>query len=499
VDSAGAKTVAWLGEKLMTVGRSHRRGAFWHCLAVIVFAGAVCVPWTAVGDDVAGAGPDGPGTAGLDGPAAKKPADDGFDLLRLAELEQGIGNGGAEEAAAEGPEILAGYDKSEGFFLKSSDDLFLLKVSGRLQARYTYKGRDPRGNDADTPEEEGRDSSFFELERARVTFSGNVLHPTLQYNLTLDGDTDGESSVDAIDAYIYFQLARFMESEEDIFSIGIGQWKPHFLRQEATSSGRLQMVDRSLANEFFNIDRNLGIWANGGTGPIWYEVAVTNGFDSVGVEGDDVDQIPAFIAKLDFTLVGENEMGKYQEGNTKCSEDPLFVVGFSGATDYSNGTNISAVAGDAQWTAYQFAIDTLFRWSIFSLQAEYMGRWLRYHNAAALGFASGSQYAHGFYIQGGIFLIPSTLELAARASAIWSDDPVFGGSGVEAGPGFNWYISKSHKIKWQTYVVYFDVSDDLPNASESLNSDSPSFASSAANLQAGEQGIMLETQIQLEF
>jgi hypothetical protein len=219
------------------------------------------------------------------------------------------------------------------------------------------------------------------------------------------------------------------------------------------------------------------------------------------VEPADVDQVPAFVGKLDFTLLGENEMGKYQESNIKCSEDPLLVLGLSGATDFSNGTNISfdPAAPDPEWTCYQFGIDATFKWSIFSIQAEYMGRWLRYHNAAALGLDSGSQYAQGFYVQGGVFLIPSELELVARASAIYSDDPTFGGSGVEAGPGFNWYISKSHKIKWQTYVVYFDVSDDLPPASETLDDPTATFSTSAANLQEGEQGVMLETQIKLEF
>jgi phosphate-selective porin len=429
--------------------------------------------------------------------ASAAEAGSGVDLARLAAIEQGGGNGGAEETEVP---ITAGWDKKDGFFLRSKDDNFLLKIAGRLQFRYTYKARDQKGDAPDTPEEEGADDSFFELERVRFQVSGHVLDPTLTYMFSLDGDTDDEGVLDTFYAYVYFLAARNFGYEEDLFNLGLGQWKPHFLRQEATSSANFQLVERSLANEFFNIDRNLGIWVDGSTGPMFYEVAVTNGFDSNNVASGDVDQIPAFIGHLDFTLLGENEKGKYEEGGIKNDENPFLAVGVSGATDQNNG---SSGVGDPEWKAYTFGLDALFRVGGFSLQGEYMGRWLDYDDSVEGVLASGgdldTNYAHGFYAQAGLFLVPSTLEVTGRVSAVWSDSSTLGGTGFEAGPGLNWYISKSHKIKVQTDVMYIDIDDDLPNPTENLDDTSPSFSSSSANIQSGEQGVMWRTQLQLSF
>jgi phosphate-selective porin OprO and OprP len=435
--------------------------------------------------------------------AEAKPApvdEEMLSLSRLAELEQRA-NGGAEEPMTEEP-VLAGWDKKDGFFIRSADNNFLLKIGGRLQIRYTYKGRDQRGESPSTPEEEGVDDSFFEIERARVSFTGHVLSPNLTYNYTLDGDTDGSGVVDTFTAFVMYAASRsWFGPDSNILNLGAGIWKPHYLRQEVTSSGRQQFVDRTLANEFFNISRNLGVWVEGSEGPVFYAVGVSNGFDSSNVDTAAVDQIPAFMAKLDFTLMGENERGRYEESNFKFKDDPLFVIGFSGATDASNGS--SGIANQNQWDAYQFGIDATFKWSLFSIQGEYMGRWLDYDAPAfPAGGDTSTNYAHGFYVQAGAFLVPDTLEVAGRVSAIWSDGDQ-GGSGFEAGPVVNWYISKSHKVKLATDVMFFDISDDLPPASDNLEvgtaTVSNNFSSSAANIQEGEQGVMLRTQLQLEF
>jgi len=458
------------------------RGSGWFLVATILCqAGA-----SARADDVVAPGAQ----------ATPAPVDEGvLSLSRLAELEQRAGNGGAEEPVTEAP-ILAGWDKKDGFFIRSADNNFLLKMGGRLQLRYTYKGRDQRGDAPNTPEEEGVDDSFFEIERARLSFTGHVLTPNLTYNYTIDGDTDGAGVVDTFYAYVKYAASKSWW-DNSLMSIGGGIWKPHFLRQEATSSSAQQFVDRSLANEFFNIDRNLGVWIDGSWEFMFYELAVTNGWDSGNTETATVDNIPAFIAKLDFTLMGENERGSYEESNFKFKDDPLFVIGFSGATDASNGS--SGVANQTQWDALQCGIDATFKWGLFSIQGEYMARWLDYEAPALpAGGDTDTNFAHGFYLQTGVFLMPDTIEVAGRVSAIWSDGNQ-SGSGFEAGPVLNWFISKSHKVKLQTDLLYFDISDDLPPQSEDLEVTASNFSSSAANLQEGEQGVMLRTQLQLQW
>jgi hypothetical protein len=57
-------------------------------------------------------------------------------------------------------------------------------------------------------------------------------------------------------------------------------------------------------------------------------------------------------------------------------------------------------------------------------------------------------------------------------------------------------------VKLQTDVLFFDISPDMPNYTESLEVDdlhAGDFDSTGANLQAGEKGIMWRAQLQLEF
>ncbi|HVR76379.1 MAG TPA: porin [Planctomycetota bacterium] len=446
------------------------------------------------------------------GEAASAPQE-GFalgDLSRLAHLEAMSGNGGAEDDIAT---ITAGYDKKDGFFIGDRNkEHFLLKFGAQLQIRYTYKGRDQRGDTFNTAppgpaslaEVGSRDSSSLEIERVRLKFSGHILNPDLTYTIQLDGDTDAGSTVRAIDAYVLYHAGEYFGGENKAFSIGAGQWKTAFLRQEPTSSSALQMVERSLANEFFNIDRNLGLWVQGDLGMLFYSLSVVNAFDSVGVGPAAIDQVPAFVGRLVLNLVGDESPSKYEESNIKCEEKPFFSIGGSFATDQNNGTSFTAAQQD--FKCYTFGLDTAFKFSVFSMQAEYMGRWLDYEagNTAAEGETS-ALYAHGFYVQAGVFLWPQVIELAGRVSAIWTDSGPFQGNAVEAGPGLNWYISKSHKVKLQTDVMFYDISADLPNQTESLEvtgagatSSSP-FSSSAANFAEGEQGIMWRTQLQIAF
>ena len=186
---------------------------------------------------------------------------------------------------------------------------------------------------------------------------------------------------------------------------------------------------------------------------------------------------------------------------------PMPIIGNRRAPDFesfrsfaSDQNNGSSGVGGQQFKVYQFGVDGIFKQSVFSLQSEYIGRWLDYEagNTAAAGETS-ALYAHGFYVQGGVFLVPSLLELTGRVSAVWTDGGPQDGNAVEAGPGFNWFISRSHKVKLQVNLLYIDISADLPNPSENLDAATPSFSSSAANIERGEQGLMLLTQIQLEL
>lgn len=469
----------------------------WSCAVLLTLAMA----GVGFGGDVSGGAAPGTDASGV---SSKPLGGEDFSLAHLARTEQEKGNGGAEEATSTA--IQAGYDNENGFFLSDKDKQgFMLRLSGYAQIRYVYKARDKRGDTVNSNEVGTEDDSFFEIRRARLAFSGFILNKNLKYKVMIDGNTGKTGArgsgggVKILDAYAFYSPGDDLGFDKDLFGIGVGQFKPYFMRQEATSASKLQMVDRSLTDEFFNIDRNLGMWVQGDMGPVFYALALTNGIDSVNDPTDTVDQFPALVMKLDFNLVGGEHGGKYEESNVKCDENPFFVVGFSGVYDQNDGT--SGVAGE-HFKVYELGLDTAFKWSVFSVQAEYVTRWLDYqvnNGITALAGDGGTHFAHGFYVQGGLFFVPSVLELTGRVATVITDGGPYKGNAVEAGPGVNWYISKNHRVKLQTELIYFDVPADLPNQTESLDETNSKFSTTAGSLEAGEQGVMLRMQLQLAF
>jgi len=417
----------------------------------------------------------------------------GFDAARLYTET----NGGAEPAPAktsvpaDEPRPMAGYDpKIGGFFLQSKDGKFLLKINARLQARYTYFAKDEH------QESEGRDESYFELERARLGFSGHLFDPALRYKVEIDAETDASDKGVLTDAFIQY-------APYHALAAGVGQFKPAFLRQEFTSSAKQQRVERSLANEFFNIDRSIGIWVEGEPSPwLYYNVALTNGIDSVNRStgggnpaGMAIGEAPAYVGKLDFTLSGDHRYG-YEESDLKGVKAPLFVIGGSVVQQTYNGTQENATVVSVDGDVVGFGVDAVFKYKGFSFLGEYMGRWYDRKDDA-----NDAVYAHGFNVQGGVFVIRDPdIELTARFSAIHGNEGEFKGTGYEAGPGINWFFSKSHNGKLQLDVAYIDLDSDVPSQTELLRrGNDQGFESTAAGFSEGEQGVLTRVQVQLAF
>jgi hypothetical protein len=437
-------------------------------------------------------------------PAVEEPLPGEFSLSELPDM----GPRGGATSGDRFP-ITAGWEKKKGFYITDPENqYFLLRINGGIQARYTYAGRSGRDNAVGLTAS-GLDRSYFELERLRLIFRGHVLHPNLNYLVQIDGDSDGGGGLRLMDGLIVYKAGELLGGDPGALSFGFGQWKPYFLRQEVNSSGKLQMVERSLTTEFFNIDRTVGLFADGYVRPFFYSFAVTNGIDSANRSSAIIDQIPALVGKFDVNVLGD-EGGKYEEGNVRCGDEPVWVIGVSGLFDKNNGTEETRLL--QPFTVYEFGIDTVFKYSIFSLQAEYVGRFLDYrigNNVPLMNGDGGSEYAHGMYVQGGVFLVPGVVELTGRVSTVWGTGRR-SGNAVEVGPGINWFISRSHDIKIQTDVMYFDISDKVPIQTEALRSPLAGFdpndlasytpfISRAAGYGAGQQGVMWRVQFQLRF
>lgn len=135
---------------------------------------------------------------------------------------------------------LAGYKK--GFFIKSEDNEFALKIRGRLQVRYEFEALN--GDNSYSYK------SFFNVPRARLKLKGHAFDRHIKYGMQVDFS---KGLVNLKDYYLLFALL------PKCFNVQIGQFKIPVARAEINSSGKLSLVDRSIATEALGISRDIGI------------------------------------------------------------------------------------------------------------------------------------------------------------------------------------------------------------------------------------------------
>lgn len=89
----------------------------------------------------------------------------------------------------------------------------------------------------------------FSLRRLRVPFEGWFITKDLKYKLefAFEGKTPH-----TLDSYAEYKAVEF-------FALRFGQFKVPFNRERISSSGALELVDRSSLNSYFNLDRDIGV------------------------------------------------------------------------------------------------------------------------------------------------------------------------------------------------------------------------------------------------
>ncbi len=184
------------------------------------------------GLSAAAAQPEGPPDEDEAQPADVAPVDEPPEEAEPEEVE-------AEEVAApvidRGNEV--GYDK--GFFIKSGDGKYELKLSGRIQPFYSGTFNKGDGNP---------DKHAFEIRRTRLTVDAKI-HQGIGWKLQWDY---GKGFLTLKDAHFDWKIG------DDVW-IRVGQWKRPFSRQQINSSGRLELTTRAITDSVFGAERDIGL------------------------------------------------------------------------------------------------------------------------------------------------------------------------------------------------------------------------------------------------
>lgn len=333
------------------------------------------------------------------------------------------------------PNLKMGYKK--GFYLETLDNKFKLNMSGRLQFRYDFDDRD-----------KGEDTSSFFIRRARLAWSGHTFSPNIKYKL--ETDFGKGSDFHLLDYYFDMTHIPYM-------NIQFGQYKAPFNRQRMTSSGSLQLIERSMANEVFNLDRQIGVTLHSELFDKKFEYAlgIYNGSSVEGVKASSGKNVKEndnnkhlFLLRTAYNPFGE--FG-YKEGDLEYSEKLKATIG--GAVGFSSDEiEVGGSKEDVDTTRLVGELGLKYRGFSFLTEGYYRRR-----DAGDLGGTLSRENIgdSGFFTQAGYFIIPKRLEIAGRYSFVDLDDdvPLEGVDEIREYTGGLNYFFNGHRSKLQANIV----------------------------------------------
>jgi phosphate-selective porin OprO and OprP len=342
-----------------------------------------------------------------------------------------------EAAPAPAPPPPQGWwDKFEtgwkkGLYFKSKDEKFSMKFRIRMQNQFQFNTNDVANKDSDFT---------FRVRRFKLSWDGNAFTKNLRYEVAVN--LASLSPIQDMIEYVYVDYRFF-----DPLQVRVGQFKVPYNRQQITSSGRQEFVDRSLASDDFRfaaIDNSTtvtctipggatvtgsGLGCGGGAvattnqvntsrrfqfdpgimihGDPWgkkmeYYIAVTNGSGPTRLS---VGNGLLYTGRVVWNVLGQYG---YSESDVDYSEHPAFFVGASMGYNDQDFTNNKFI---------QAGGETGFKYKGFSMQGEYFFRNNRINSITGLsGVTLGNTDDHAYYAQAGYFVIPKHFEIAARAS-----------------------------------------------------------------------------------
>jgi hypothetical protein len=258
----------------------------------------------------------------------------------------------------------------------------------------------------------------------------------------------------------------------------VGQYKIPFSRQRVISSGDLQLVDRSIVNGEFTLDRDIGVELGsgdlGGWNALRYSAAVYSCQGRNTRNLNDFDML--YLVRVEWLPFGLFK--DYKEADLERSEGPRLSLGTSYARLLGapgvQGTLGSAPDDGGTTDMHLLNADVVFKMAGLSVFSEWMYRdGTRNPGSATTVDGTGAETpvpveaprdGFGGMLQVGYLLPGIDFELAARVALVRGvgDDSSLGDRD-ELGGGVSYYFA-DHPFKLQAdYFRITDRVDDGPD------------------------------------
>jgi hypothetical protein len=317
---------------------------------------------------------------------------------------------------------------------------------------------------------ENRESNFL-VRRSRLKFSGFAYNPKLTYKLELglsNRDISGASDFTSnapryiLDAYIRWNFYKN-------FTLQAGQGKLPGNIERVISSGNLALVDRSLLNSKFNIDRDLGIQFRHHF-KLSENFIVKEIFAISQGEGRNITKGNLgghqYTSRIEVLPFGKfKSKGDYKGADLDREQTPKLLVGVvydvnnNAVKSRSNmGSYLETNEGFYQTDINTLFFDTHFKYRGFSLMAEYADRdaddpIAKNEDNSLTGDVVN--IGNSTNIQMG-YVTPSNLAITGRYTNVNFDSIVSSNNKItQYTIGLSKYVAK-HKLKVQTDLTYED-------------------------------------------
>ncbi|MDB3997790.1 OprO/OprP family phosphate-selective porin [Flavobacteriaceae bacterium] len=306
----------------------------------------------------------------------------------------------------------------------AKDSSFSVKFAPRIQSRYQGQW------DFDGEEYDEANLNFI-VRRARLKFGGFAFTPKLKYKMEL-----GLSNRDISGASIYNRNtpryildAVIMWNFHENFELWAGQTKLPGNIERVVSSANLQLIDRSLLNSKFNIDRDMGVQLRhktkwGGNFITREKFSISQG-EGRNITVGNLGGLQ-YTSRLELLPFGEfSSKGDYSQGDLKREKSIKAMFGFTydiNNNAVKNRSNMGSYMTQSNGGLFETDISTVFidgviKYNGFALTGEYASRnadtieALEADGRTKTGAVVGAGSAINFQ---GSYLLKNNLEMTLR-------------------------------------------------------------------------------------
>lgn len=289
------------------------------------------------------------------------------------------------------PAAVFGYDPDRGAFIGTRDGRWELNPYAMVQLQNV------------TLFEHGKEvSTSFILHSAKFILHGHIFDPTLTYHFQLNV---GEGKVLAEDIYLRWDPARF-------FGVIVGQIEVPYNRQHLTLEAYQQLIDRSIVDARFNLQRDIGIEVYA-QDPLHRFEATLGVWNGARQNAPNDDKTYMTTLRLAYNPWGPI---LFREADLDDSRRPLLSIATAGS--YNPARVIPDAAGAkppvTQHGIAQGVAEVTLRYRGLSLSTEAHVRRFSLEG-------SKEKRDYGAFGQVGMFLLPRHLEVAARFAGVAGD------------------------------------------------------------------------------